>query len=734
MTAAEFAAQNPVLELNQLAVVTEVVDNVSVAARDAKLGDGVTRYNSLAPWPPGIDGDVQGPASSTDNAAVRFDSTTGKVVQNSGIILDDNANVIANNIAPGFTTTATAAGTTPLTVASDGVQAFTGVTTQTVTLPVVTTLPQTGFTYKILNNSTGAVTVNSSGGNAVQVMAANTVAVFTCILLTGTDAASWDVEYNVAAPGDFVGPGSSTDNAVVRFDLTTGKLGQNSGVVISDANAITAGDGTSALPAYSFVSDPNTGIISSSANSIGFVTDGTERWVINASGALNPISNNTYDIGNGSVNPRDITAARNIIASNLAPGLVSTATAAGTTTLDVTSKGTQVFTGATTQTVVLPVVTTLPQIGFQYLIINNSSGALTVNSSGANLVQTIAANSRALVTCVLLTGTTAASWSSTYVAASSGITNSAGANVIPKSDGTNLVASRFGDTGSGNATLSTGLTTTQGTLTTTVTPYINHTATWNDGATIHQGILSNVTNTASSAASKLIDLQVGGVTQFNVTRAGAGTFAGGVSVSGPITAAVGAGTSYVALGAQSANPAASATSARVFADAGGGFSFRNATAGTNGNVATFTDVMTADRVFTLPDAAGTVILTTTGTGFSSGVQSSSPTAGIGYATGAGGAVTQITSRTTGVTLNKITGAITLVSAAGSATPASFTVTNSAVAATDVIIVNQKSGTDLYEIHVTAVAAGSFQITSNTTGGTTTETPVFNFAVIKGVAA
>jgi hypothetical protein len=113
---------------------------------------------------------------------------------------------------------------------------------------------------------------------------------------------------------------------------------------------------------------------------------------------------------------------------------------------------------------------------------------------------------------------------------------------------------------------------------------------------------------------------------------------------------------------------------------------------------------------------------------------SSATGGVGYSTGAGSAVTQITGRTTGVTINAPTGAITLVSAAGSATPASFTVTNSAVAATDVILVSQKSGTDLYEIFVTAVAAGSFRITSFTTGGTTTEQPVFNFAVIKGVAA
>ena len=118
----------------------------------------------------------------------------------------------------------------------------------------------------------------------------------------------------------------------------------------------------------------------------------------------------------------------------------------------------------------------------------------------------------------------------------------------------------------------------------------------------------------------------------------------------------------------------------------------------------------------------------------SSLLSSAALGGVGYGTGAGGTITQITDRTTGVTINKCSGAITLVSAAGSATPASFTVTNSAVAATDVVIVNQKSGTDLYEIFVTAVGAGSFQITSFTTGGTTTEQPVFNFAVIKAVAA
>jgi len=150
---------------------------------------------------------------------------------------------------------------------------------------------------------------------------------------------------------------------------------------------------------------------------------------------------------------------------------------------------------------------------------------------------------------------------------------------------------------------------------------------------------------------------------------------------------------------------------------------------------TITNPTVSTGTFTSPALVTPAIGVATCTSLTAtGVIASTGTSGVGYATGAGGAVTQITSRTTGVTLDKTTGAITLFSAAGSATAATFTVTNSTVAATDVIILNQKSGTDLYDLMVTAVAAGSFNITFRTTGGTTTETPVFNFAVIKGVAA
>lgn len=105
---------------------------------------------------------------------------------------DSSANFFANNLTPNFTTTATAAGTTTLTVASSSIQYFTGSTTQTVVLPVTSTLAQ-GFTFYIQNDSTGDVAVQSSGANETLTLGSGSGALFRCILTSGTTAASWSV-------------------------------------------------------------------------------------------------------------------------------------------------------------------------------------------------------------------------------------------------------------------------------------------------------------------------------------------------------------------------------------------------------------------------------------------------------------------------------------------------------------------------------------------------------------
>jgi hypothetical protein len=110
---------------------------------------------------------------------------------------------------------------------------------------------------------------------------------------------------------------------------------------------------------------------------------------------------------------------------------------------------------------------------------------------------------------------------------------------------------------------------------------------------------------------------------------------------------------------------------------------------------------------------------------------------IGYPAGLGGAVTQETSKATGVTLSKVTGQITThdASLAGGA-EVSFVVTNTTVAATDVPMVAIQSGasTGTYVASVSAVAAGSFTVTVSNLGTTAGEALVINFVVLKGAAS
>jgi hypothetical protein len=122
----------------------------------------------------------------------------------------------------------------------------------------------------------------------------------------------------------------------------------------------------------------------------------------------------------------------------------------------------------------------------------------------------------------------------------------------------------------------------------------------------------------------------------------------------------------------------------------------------------------------------------------SSIKSTSPTGGIGYGTGAGGTVTQASSKSTGVTLDKVSGQITMNNASlAAAAEVSFTFTNSTIAATDVVVTAISSGATAgaYNTHVDAIAAGSCRISiTNFSAGPLAEAIVLNFVVIKGVTS
>jgi hypothetical protein len=152
--------------------------------------------------------------------------------------------------------------------------------------------------------------------------------------------------------------------------------------------------------------------------------------------------------------------------------------------------------------------------------------------------------------------------------------------------------------------------------------------------------------------------------------------------------------------------------------------------GTNSSPTRRTFAFLDSPVFTTPDigeAVGTSLAVT-------GAITSSGSAGIGYASGAGGTVTQSSSKSNSVTINRLSGAITMNNASlANVTLVSFTVFNNTVEADDVPVIaisgNANAG---YLCSVTDVADGSFRISiRNVSGGVLSQAIVINFVVIKG---
>lgn len=120
-----------------------------------------------------------------NGAAPSTSATSSSIAQR-----DTNGGLTAKNFISSFVTQATTAGTTTLTVASAGMQEFTGTTTQTVALP--TTSVFAGMTFTIINNSSGAVTVQSSALATIgAVLTTGTSAQFIALVAAPTTAANW---------------------------------------------------------------------------------------------------------------------------------------------------------------------------------------------------------------------------------------------------------------------------------------------------------------------------------------------------------------------------------------------------------------------------------------------------------------------------------------------------------------------------------------------------------------
>ena len=119
-------------------------------------------------------------------------SVTGDGADETATITKGGTVAMLDDIQENYATTTTAAGTTTLDVNSKKNQFFTGTTTQTIVMPVVSTLAL-GRNFRFVNDSTGLLTINSSGGNLIAKVSPGQILELACIAITGTDASSWDV-------------------------------------------------------------------------------------------------------------------------------------------------------------------------------------------------------------------------------------------------------------------------------------------------------------------------------------------------------------------------------------------------------------------------------------------------------------------------------------------------------------------------------------------------------------
>ena len=263
-------------------------------------------------------------------------------------------------------------------------------------------------------------------------------------------------------------------------------------------------------------------------------------------------------------------------------------------------------------------------------------------------------------------------------------------------------------------------TATDGTSTLFVLSATNSTG---SGSIVYYGLVNGPT--ASFASNFVIGRRTGSTAyseSFRVNTAGETISGNGDAVAAPAAgvfrATDGSGTDIA--GASLTVRAGKGTGA----GAPGSLIFQTSTAGTTG-----TTLQTATTRLTI---SATTITSTLP------VLQSSATGGLGYSTGAGGTVTQLTSKATGVTLSKPTGQITTAAdALAAGAVVSFTLTNTLLAATDNITVQRQSGgtAGAYRVWVDSVAAGSCVVCiENRSASSLSEALVLNMNLHKGANA
>jgi hypothetical protein len=451
--------------------------------------------------------------------------------------------------------------------------------------------------------------------------------------------------------GDVVGPTGATDNAVARYDTTTGKLIQNSLVIIGDTGSVT---GVNALTAESLTVNNNATLGSSNTDTL----DVNARITTD----LDPNANNAKDIGSSGRNWRDGFFGRTVHTVNLElTGTTSFDGAQGTSGQVLTSAGTgntPTWTTPTTGTVTSVDATAGTGISVSGGPIT-TSGSLTITNTAPDQV-------------VSLTGAGTTSISGTYP----NFTISSD----DQFDGTVTSVDLTAGTG---ISVSGGPITSSGSITVTNTAPDQVVSLTGAGTTSISGTYPNFTITSN-------DSTVGTVTSVG----GTGTV-NGISLSGTVTSSgnltLGGALSGVDLTSQ-------VTGTLPIANGGTGETTRQAALDALAGSVTSGQYLRGDGTDVVMSAiqAGDVPTLNQNTTGSAGSVANALTAGTGLTASAtfnGSAA--VTFDATGTTINSQTSAYTLVATdAGktiSITTGGVTIPNAVMAAGNIVTIYNNSG-------------------------------------------
>ncbi|CAB5079528.1 hypothetical protein UFOVP143_5 [uncultured Caudovirales phage] len=560
-------------------------------------------------------GDVIGPAGAVADNLASYNLTTGKLIKDSGV-------PVAGLV--GFLPVTAAAGTTLLVAGSARFIVVSGATTQTITLPAVSTL-LAGTGYYVLNLSSGSVTVQSSGLNAIAVIPQFSAASFTSNAITGTGAGVWNLVWEGGSVstgfGALVYHNTATHNRI-RFNsanaVTAGTNAQGQGALTETLNVITtavANPSGVTLPSPSGTATTSTWVtvVNKGANPVNVYppTGGAIDAISANSPILLPVgAMMTFWSASTTQWYSSISTSVNLaLSTSVAPSVTAGTNAQGQGAL--TSDLNTITTAAANPSgVTLPTAT----VGRCVKVVNKGANPIAIFPASGAAIDALGANASITVPvggAIEFNATSTTQWSSSNTG--------------------NFITDAVGSVG-------IGIAPSLGTFHVSGTGYA--TAGWvlPNGQSFYWGAGDGSTKIAGDSSTDLMQFYAAGLERFRI------------------------------------------------------------------------------------DASGNVLTVSSG--------------GLGYGTGSGGTVTQLTSKATGVTLNKTNGSITMSNsalAAGATT--GFLVTNSTLAVTDTVIVNHASGGTPanYQWWIQTGGAGNFTVyVKNISAGSLSDAIIINFAVIKAV--